>query len=122
MNNNLSQEMYIILPREMDEDLWYLVGGALGAESPEQCARAAQLWNKLVKRADADKARSLNRAPDRASRTEFETWAKSQLEDEFDHPIDLTRADQFEQGDKLTYCERNTRKLWAAWQASKSKY
>ena len=46
----------ITLPREMDEDLWYLVGGALGAESPEQCARAAPFWKRLVTRADNDKA------------------------------------------------------------------
>lgn len=115
MNNNMPQEMYIILPRVMDEDLWYRVGSALGAQSPEQCGRAQPLWDVLVKRADADKACSLNRM-----RTEFETWAKSkELEDEFDHPIDLTRADQFGPGDKLTYCERNTRKLWAVWQACK---
>lgn len=46
----------ITLPREMDEDLWYIVGKALGAESPEQCSRAAPLWNKLVARADRDAA------------------------------------------------------------------
>lgn len=72
MNNNMPQEMYIILPRVMDEDLWYRVGSALGAQSPEQCGRAQPLWDVLVKRADADKACLLNRM-----RTEFETWAKS---------------------------------------------
>lgn len=52
-------------------------------------------------------------------RDAFEAWAKSRhLEDQFDCPIDITRADEFGPGDKLTYCERNTRKLWAAWQAS----
>lgn len=47
----------ITLPREMDEDLWYIVGGALGAESPEQCSRASPLWKKLVDRADRDAKR-----------------------------------------------------------------
>ncbi len=49
-NNNNT----ISLPREMDEDLYYIVGGAMGAESPEQCGRADSLWKKLVSRADYD--------------------------------------------------------------------
>ena len=44
----------IVLPREMDEDLWYIVGGSMGAASPEQCERAKPLWAKLVERADRD--------------------------------------------------------------------
>lgn len=50
-------EQTITLPREMDEDLWYIVGGALGAQSPEQCNRAEPLWDKLVQRADSDAKR-----------------------------------------------------------------
>ncbi len=46
---------FIVLPRELDEDLYYMVGGALGAESPEQCGRADPLWEKLVKRSDSDR-------------------------------------------------------------------
>jgi len=54
-------------------------------------------------------------------REEFEAWAKSlQFEDNFDYPIDTRRADEFGPGDKLTYCERNTRKLWLAWQAAQA--
>lgn len=45
---------FIVLPRKMDEDLYYLVGGALGAQSPEQCGRADPFWAKLVSRADAE--------------------------------------------------------------------
>ena len=51
----------IKLPREMDEDLWYIVGHALGAASPEQCERAAPLWKKLVARADRDAEREASR-------------------------------------------------------------
>jgi hypothetical protein len=45
---------FITLPREMDEDLYYTVGSALGAQSPDQCGRADSLWKKLVARADSD--------------------------------------------------------------------
>ena len=47
-------EPVITLPRELDEDLYYIVGSAMGAESPEQCGRAAELWEKLVRRSDSD--------------------------------------------------------------------
>lgn len=47
----------ISLPRDMDEDLYYTVGSAMGAQSPDQCERADGLWCKLVARADRDKAR-----------------------------------------------------------------
>ena len=50
-------EQAIALPREMDEDLYYIVGGAMGAQSPEQCERATVLWDKLVARADRDAQR-----------------------------------------------------------------
>lgn len=50
----LLPEGAIVLPRKMDEDLYYIVGRALGAQSPEQCARADGLWDKLVSRADRD--------------------------------------------------------------------
>lgn len=50
----LGIEDAIVLPRKMDEDLYYVVGGAMGAQSPEQCARADVLWDKLVARSDRD--------------------------------------------------------------------
>jgi len=42
----------ITLPREMDEHLYYIVGGAMGAESPDQCRRADRLWKQLVAYSD----------------------------------------------------------------------
>ena len=55
-------EDVITLPREMDEDLYYIVGGVMGAQSPEQCGRADSFWDKLVARADRD-ARTSTRNP-----------------------------------------------------------
>lgn len=48
------KDAMISLPRAIDEDLYYIVGGAMGAQSPEQCDRADGLWDKLVARADRD--------------------------------------------------------------------
>lgn len=59
LNAVKQSEQTITLPRVMDEDFWYLVGGALGAQSPEQCDRAEPLWNKLVQRADYDANRKV---------------------------------------------------------------
>jgi len=36
----------------MDEHLYYIVGGAMGAESPDQCRRADRLWKQLVAYSD----------------------------------------------------------------------
>jgi len=52
----MSAKPTITLPREMDEDFYYMIGSAMGAESPAQCGRADQLWKKIVARADEDAA------------------------------------------------------------------
>ena len=47
-------------------------------------------------------------------REAFEAWADSLR---IGRVISLERADQDGPGDRLTYCELNTRLLWASWQA-----
>jgi hypothetical protein len=51
------------------------------------------------------------------SRAEFEAWHKENISRLY--PEWLDRADEFADGDRLTYCEKQTRQLYAAWQASR---
>ena len=51
------------------------------------------------------------------ARKAFEAWAGSMR---FGRIINLDHADQDGPGDKLTYCELNTRLLWASWQAAQA--
>lgn len=51
------------------------------------------------------------------NRKDFEHWVISSGVTNNLRPVFLARADAFQQGDKLTYCESFTRNLFAAYQA-----